>query len=305
MIKDKEYIGKHLFAGHSFDEQGVRFILDDISQQNTKRKKIKIINKTITITRYEKRYCIGRYELLSFKSLPCPHKEELTGKNNICSDCFKFNDFNPAFYNVSFNNVSKKQKEYNDQVHFVYLAYFAPKILKVGIANENRLHIRLCEQGARSALILKRCNDAYEAREIENSISSILGLKEALNLKTKRKLFTLLFDFNNAKRELNELKETINNNQFFSFISDKNEVINLQQYYLGKNKLGTSIIDITENKPLIVSGVVHGVIGDMLIVKQDELYFMCSLKKMNSHIVEINDKIKPYKFKKPQQTSLF
>ena len=110
----------------------------------------------------------------------------------MCPACREKTGFNPAFYNAE--SISPQQRAYNLTPHFVYMAYFSPAHLKVGISSETRGIERLLEQGARVAGILKRYPNADEARALEAHLCSQDGILETMRLGTKNKLLSEPFD---------------------------------------------------------------------------------------------------------------
>ena len=62
-----------------------------------------------------------------------------------------------------------------DQEHAIYLAAFAPDVVKVGVTRSWRLERRLREQGADRAAHLRTVTDGRIARQIEADIATDLG----------------------------------------------------------------------------------------------------------------------------------
>ncbi|MFC6865096.1 DUF2797 domain-containing protein [Halomicroarcula sp. GCM10025817] len=62
-----------------------------------------------------------------------------------------------------------------DQEHAIYLAAFAPDVVKVGVTRSWRLERRLREQGADRAVHLRTVTDGRIARQIEADIATDLG----------------------------------------------------------------------------------------------------------------------------------
>ncbi|ETR72123.1 MAG: hypothetical protein OMM_01947 [Candidatus Magnetoglobus multicellularis str. Araruama] len=178
----------YVLAGYGFDNMNPYFLLDSISEDISERFKFSIQDQVFSLIRLKKRYCIGRYNIETFESTPCPDKATLSEKNNTCFHCFQSIGFNPAFYNMPSEKLSPQQQRYNKQPHNVYLAYFCLNTIKVGIAYHKRTLTRWCQQGARAATIIKKCSSAYEARNIESLISRTLNLPESFNNKKNENL---------------------------------------------------------------------------------------------------------------------
>lgn len=290
------------FSGFGFDKNGPYFIIDELKNRVISRKKFPIIDNEFTIKLLDSKYCIGRYDLRSFDSFPCPNMQLITSKENVCFECFKFNAFNPSFYNVSVNQLSTKQREYNLSPHNVYLAYFSKNHIKVGISHHSRNLTRWLEQGARVATIVFKCATAYEAREIEEKISSSLNLSESFRSDQKRLFLKDELNFENAIYLLKTLKDEIE--ILINREPIESEFLNFNKQYLFDNSIQHTIIDISIDSPLIISGVGIGLIGDTLIFQNAKQQFMFSLKKFISHEISFNTVLIKQEFT-PHQTSLF
>jgi hypothetical protein len=251
----------------------------------------------------DERYCIGRYDLYTFESMPCPLVSKLTdSKTKICPACFQFNGFNPSFYNVSVSQLTKKQRDYNLAPHNVYLAYFNGKVVKVGISHHKRVLTRLNEQGALAAMIILEVENAYRAREIEEKIVRNALISEVLNKKEKRQLLCKPFDFAEATACLNQAAKTV------STLTGQDHtgtpVLNFYTEYTGHPLLFRDIIDLTEEENIVVSGEPEGLIGDVLIFKNKEKRYMLSLQNILGRKISFLRQIETISHR-PIQQSLF
>lgn len=292
-----------IFSGTGFNETGPFFIIDEIIDRTVKRLEYNIIGARFTITPQTAKYCIGRYDLKTFESFPCPHMTSLTNKKeNICYECFKFNGFNPSFYNVPVGQLSIKQREYNLSPHIIYLALFSNSRVKVGISNKKRFETRWLEQGARIATVLYECPDAYQAREIELMVSEKLRVSETFRNEDKRQYIREHLDLNKAVSYLNEIRDQI------AHLIEKDLIETnytyLDKRYLDTNSISNDIIDLTDDKVSTISGIASGLIGNVLIFTNNNQQFMFSLKKVLSHQITFNDTVVRQDFT-PVQTSLF
>lgn len=68
--------------------------------------------------------------------------------------------------------------------HEVYLAAFAPEVLKVGVSGAGRTPLRVLEQGAPAALIVGRAKDGMAARRLEHHLG-LLGARERVPVRRK------------------------------------------------------------------------------------------------------------------------
>ena len=269
-----------ILSGYSYDNMGphLKFCNIDLGKHHKQ-----YLNKEcLNIRKLDRRYCIGLYDLsaLSYKSCPYKNKLELGSKINNCSDCYSKIGFNPAFYNTK--KISPQQLEYNKKNHVVYLAYFSPSHIKVGIASEKRAELRLFEQGARAAFILKTLPNAYLARELEHKIChGEYGVLERLLSEQKTNIFcNTKYDSEVALKTLNETLKSID-------IPPESSFLEFDSKYFNGNIYDFENLENIKS-PEYLSGETVGMIGDAVMLKQNDTFFLVSIKKFISYEIEID-----------------
>ena len=269
-----------IFSGYSYDETGPYFIFYDDEMQ--KYKKQYLNKKSFTIEKLSERYCVGAYNLSTLSYSPCPkkHKLDLNSKINLCTECNNKVGFNPAFYNAK--KISPQQLKYNETPHIVYLAYFSPSHIKSGIASKRRFPLRLLEQGARAAFILKTFPNAYLARELEARLcGNGYGILERLTSSQKLKIIIEnKYSSKIAKKSLNEILKQI-------AIEPESDFLQFDLKYFYENKYDLSNLEKVE-KPEFISGEAIGMLGDIAILKQQNLLVALPIKKFISYKIKIN-----------------
>lgn len=275
---------KALFVGYSYDKIGPYFLLEDLISQ--KRQKLYFDSVLMTIENTNLRYCIGTYDLETFSTRACRNRSIIPNsqKDNRCERCQREIGFNPAFYHAG--SISPQQAKYNLTPHLVYMAYFSPNHIKVGIASERRHSIRLLEQGARAAIILKKFPNADSARQLEASLCSNHEILETLTSEKKLRLLNdEHFVFENAETIL------IDAARKYFHSSTASGVINLEPYYFYKKTFNGRILRIENQKDAQISGRLVGMIGDLVILAPsgflENEYVALSAKKYISHVVRI------------------
>ena len=275
---------EQLFVGFSYNKTGPHFILEDL--QTRERQKLYFDSKIMTIENTELRYCVGTYDLNTFATTPCRKKVVLDShqKGNYCEYCKYEIGFNPAFYNAK--AISPQQVQYNNSPHIVYMAYFSPDHIKVGIASERRHSIRLLEQGARAAIVLAKYPNAQLARQLEARLCSNTDILENVTSDTKlRLLIEEDYSFDYAKKSL---MYTAKKYYGQSVLGD---VIDLEPYYFYGKSLVGKIQRLDNQKEAQISGKLVGMIGDIVIMVQPEVsedtLFAVSVKKYISHVVKL------------------
>lgn len=289
-----------IVSGYSFDKTGPYLIFCDI--ENEEYKKLSLESKNLNISKIPKRYCIGTYDLSTCSYKPCKHKNklDLSSKINNCPECFRKIGFNPAFYNAK--TISPKQLKYNEFEHCVYMAYFSNSHIKIGIASKKRLLLRLLEQGARAAYILKTFPDAYLARNFEAKLCyGGFGLLEKLSSSQKANILcNVAYNEKEALKNLNKMLKNID-------IIPESKFLNLNPRYF-YNHIPKNFSDyvyyVKDDDHL--SGKVVGMVGDMIILQQDFYFFALSIKNFISHEIEFgnNTAFKSYEVQ-CKQLSLF
>lgn len=244
------------------------------------------------------RYCTGWHDLASSQSFPCPTAASVQKEYSQCVQCQRKTGFNPAFYNA--NSVSPQQQERNAQPHFLYLAHFAPGVVKVGISWSKRGIRRLLDQGARSYLVLKEYPNAHIARQYEAKIASLPGIAESLQSKAKYALLARPYNQSAGAQELCAVRDRIVNE--LAMQPDGNHPQHTDHHYIADNTFtARDLITIDEN---CISGYCLGLIGSALITEQDNTPYMLSLSRLTGYQVSISDKERQNQHM-PKQTSLF
>lgn len=269
-----------IFVGYSYDHIGPHFIFYNTYLKNYKKQYLN--NISFTIKKIEERYCIGMYNLDTLSYLPCPNncKLDFNSKMNNCGECYNKIGFNPAFYNTQ--KISPQQLEYNKLPHVVYLAYFSPLHIKVGMASKRRLSLRLLEQGARSAFILATFPNAYLARELEAKLcGGGYGILERLSSEQKLKIVCEnSYSSKVANKILTDVLMQVD-------IVPESEFLDFNLKYFYNNNYDLSNLEKVK-APQFLSGQAIGMIGDIAIFKQKEKIIAVPVKKFISHKIDIN-----------------
>ncbi|HVI68849.1 MAG TPA: DUF2797 domain-containing protein [Magnetospirillaceae bacterium] len=243
------------------------------------------------------RACTGWHDLATSESFPCPDRAMLPTQFNHCRHCQNKTGFNPAFYHAT--SVSPQQQARNAEPHFLYLAHFAPGVVKVGISWAERGLRRLLDQGARSALILKTYPSATIARQYEAKVAALPGIAETLQIKTKHKLLGFTYDVVAAANELCAARQRLTTE--CNMQPEDNEPVSLDSYYLSDHTINQPVILNGEQK---ISGHCLGMIGSTLITEQNDQQYGLCVNNFTGYRVNISDVLNPNTHR-PQQASLF
>ena len=219
------------------------------------------------------KYCAGWVDFENRCSQICPDHATVDEKYENCLKCRDKTGFNPAFYNA--NSVSTQQEKINQNPHFVYLAYFAPNVIKVGISQEERGIRRLLEQGAQLAIKLETFSSALIARQYEAKISKLDGIAETLPVHKKMELIKLPFDHATGERELQQKLLEIEQKIGVSF--PKSELIPCEDYFQTADVDLSRVVLMKDYSQLV--GHVRSVIGSIVITDYGGQLLAYNLKK--------------------------
>lgn len=222
---------------------------------------------------FSTKYCTGWVDFENHCSQICPDSATVDGKYENCLKCRDRTGFNPAFYNA--DSVSVQQEKINQNPHFVYLAYFAPEVIKVGISQEERGIRRLLEQGARLALKLETFSSALIARQYEAKIASLDGIVETMPIHKKLELIKQPFDRADGEEKLWQKLLEIEQKIGVSF--PKAELITCEDYFQTTDVDLTSVV-LMKDQPQLV-GQVLSVIGQIIITEYDSNLLAYNLKR--------------------------
>lgn len=242
--------------------------------------------------------CIGWYDLAARQCYRCPGDRQIDDKYEQCPECQQRTGFNPAFYNTT--SISQQQSELNQQPHILYLAYFSPEVIKVGISYAERKLARLLEQGARNAVILEVFPSANIARQYEAKIARLPGLCESVQLRKKAAILANEhYDSVLAEQKLRQTVQRITEQLGVSF--GNNEFLDLSPYMLAVEPKSDALTEMTEPK---IAGRFAGLIGGMLIMQQNNRFIFLPIKKYIGYSITISRNIEQLDLA-PVQASLF
>lgn len=275
-----------ILAGFRHDPSGPALVLDALDAATPIRRALAIRGAPLSLRWGTARYCTGSFDLDTYASTPCPDRALASDAAPACPRCFRRTGFNPSFYNVPLAALSPQQRMYNDRPHVVYLAGFSRFLAKVGISSRDRVPHRWRGQGARLALVLARCADAYEAREHEARISKGLALPELVRGEKKRTLINEPLDVARTDALLRETRRAAETTLGLPTLDAAVE--QLDAHYLGAERLALPLVDLSGLSPPTISGVGVGLIGDVLIVAQGAQQFMIGLGTLIGRTIELS-----------------
>ena len=267
--------GEFLLSYASFDTENRPFLEWQI---DGKTERGDVLGRALSLAfDFSAKYCTGWVDFDNHCSQVCPDGATVDEKYENCLKCRNRTGFNPAFYHA--DSVSAQQEKINQQPHFVYLAYFAPGVIKVGISQEERGIRRLLEQGARLALKLETFSSALIARQYEAKIARLDGIVETMPIHKKLELIKQPFDRADGEKKLQQ--KLLEIEQKIGVLFPKSELIPCEDYFQ------TNGIDLTRAVPMKdqnqLAGRVRSIIGPILITDYDGQLLAYNVKKFTGY----------------------
>lgn len=263
--------GEFLLSYASFDTENRPFLE---WQVDGKTERDDVLGQELSLAfDFSAKYCTGWVDFEKHCSQICPDSATVDGKYENCLKCRDRTGFNPAFYNA--DSVSAQQEKINQNPHFVYLAYFAPEAIKVGISQEERGIRRLLEQGARLALKLETFSSALIARQYEAKIARLDGIVETMPIHKKLELIKQPFDRADGEEKLQQKLLEIEQKIGVSF--PKSELIPCEDYFHTTGIDLTRVVLMKDQNQL--AGRVRSTIGPILITEYNGQLLAYNVKK--------------------------
>ena len=260
-----------LFAYASFNADNQPFIDCQIGDEIKRRE---LFGQDLSLEfDFSTKYCTGWVDFDNHCSQVCPDSATVDGKYENCLKCRDRTGFNPAFYNA--DSVSAQQEKINQRPHFVYLAYFAPEVIKVGISQGERGIRRLLEQGARLALKLETFSSALIARQYEAKIARLEGIVETMPIHKKLELIKQPFERADSEKKLQQKLLEIEQKIGVSF--PKVKLITCEDYFHTTGVDLTRVVLMKDQNQL--AGRVRSIIGPILITDYDGQLLAYNVKK--------------------------
>lgn len=245
-----------------------------------------------------KRHCVGNRDIVEHRPMGCPDGKEVIGHLHKCEKCEQ-DDLLKFCARCTGNRcfiTNQVMLERCAQEHVIYLAYFPPDTVKIGVAHGRRKYIRLYEQGALCALLVFSCPDGKTARQLENLIR-MTGIKDKIT--SRYKLHNLApIDLKYAQDLLtkvyHEILQKIKLPANISHIVPpervtQSEIIEIldrlplveQQLSFWGNAAGNGVIkaEILDSVDGF-RGEIKALIGNIAIMKRKECYYLFDFKKI-------------------------
>jgi hypothetical protein len=250
----------------------------------------------------KEKYCPG--DLLG----PCPYNNRIDFKYERCPACEKNVGFKAAF--LFGEEPNERMKEHLSQDHFIYLAYFAPDIIKVGTAAASRKYIRLIEQDALQAIFIARAS-GFSIQDLEHAISRELGITEMVKSKQKYQFIKYRQDVDKAReaiaREYQKVVDRFKGSKFESWIlstDPRTDLIDLSSTSsLIIPDIDTEIVRVRQ--PEIVSGNFLGLRGKYLLSEYDDLLITLKITSLIGRMFYTPNDTLRYTIQKQEQLALF
>ncbi len=241
----------------------------------------------------------------------CPH--EVPGKKR-CEYCRsrEGNFIFTAFDGFDQSNVTAEDLDRIGGEHVVYLAWFAPDVIKVGVSKLERQTMRQLEQGAYATLFFAQTPDGVSARQLE-TLFRRSGLIDKVKMSQKKSGLLPFVESSEVQAQLlsvlAEHRSCLSGSEkhLQSFLLDDPIFQNWSDIY------GLDLVEQSD-KPFHVvdlgignwvSGKVVAVRGAFLILETDEEMVACNTKDLLGREIEFAPKPLGLKVSSALQGALF
>lgn len=175
---------------------------------------------------------------------------------------------------------------YCKEPHAIYLAFFSPDKVKVGISSIKNFENRIIEQGPFIVMKLFEVPDKFIARKYEDELSDFLQVTERVSSSTKEKI--MLSDYQSADviSKLVDLQKRL-----IEFSKEHEIKINVKEVtYMSKfynfDFLGKKMYPFIYTKKTLIQGEVVSNIGSLSILKNEDKYYVLNLDKLKGWVLD-------------------
>ncbi|WP_194265957.1 DUF2797 domain-containing protein [Arthrobacter yangruifuii] len=187
--------GRFLCSGTSWDGSGPRLALhlpDGQPHRQPLTPGTELRFRVLADTNGNEKFCLGSWQVNDDgvqSHTPCPGQAPAE-RGYQCSSCFIRDEVRGIHNSHRVDSIPDALRRYLDQPHWLYVATFADGSTKVGTAADGRKRLRLVEQGAVCARYVARAGDGLIVRVLEDAVTAVVGLQQAVRAGTKTAALT-------------------------------------------------------------------------------------------------------------------
>lgn len=234
--------------------------------------------------------CVGHKKQGQY--IPCPHNSTGTKK---CESCKKAEDYFPCQFCNGFNcdRFRSDKIENCDADHMVYLALFAPDIIKVGVSRLSRMKARQFEQGSHFTRVFLAGVSGIRARRIESFLGK-LGFPDKIPATRKKDILFPQISKSEGEKLLEEkfqfAKENLHHQmpEMLKYVQE-DEFWDMREHYgagfleIESGQKAVHFVDLEEGES--VGGTLRAVKGSFLMIETpSELVILLAKKLVGKHI---------------------
>ncbi|WP_304658997.1 DUF2797 domain-containing protein [Arthrobacter zhaoxinii] len=186
--------GRFLCSGTSWDSSGPNLVLyrpDGTPSRQRLSPGTELRFRVLADTNGNGKFCLGSWQVNDGvqSHTPCPGQAPAE-RGYQCSSCFIRDEVRGIHNSHRADNIPEALRRYLEQPHWLYVATFADGSTKVGTAADGRKQLRLIEQGAVCARYVARAGDGMVVRVLEDAVTAVVGLQQAVRAGTKTAALT-------------------------------------------------------------------------------------------------------------------
>lgn len=297
---------------HQYDFRWVdeQFVEIQASLHNKFGRKQLSIGDTLSLEVCSDPFCAGNRIQEIWK--PC--LERTTGKSK-CEIC-KAREQKESFVFTIFDGFNQEalrpeERERISGAHMVYLAFFSPELIKVGVSKKDRQSLRQIEQGSFCTLFIAETPNGIEARQIETTLRKN-GLQDKILGSQKKDSFIPDVDYEQAEKILRKvydlhkinIKESPNLRSFLlenPIFKTWGNVYNIEGLQESKKQMHSVKLEKGE----WVSGSIIAMKGSFLVLETPHELISLNMKNLNGYEIEFDKKYPGISLNSAMQSVLF
>lgn len=273
-------------------KNGVPYLYLGDTESKLPIEELPIINKKLTCKLCNKpRRCPGYKNLMTSKYNYCENNSFILDTKYLsCMRCEEKRGFDKGFRYGNYENpVAKK---YFNLDHYVYLAFFASNLIKVGTASEIRKIDRLYEQGAIAFCYVAKYSGT-KIQILEKAISKEISRTLQVSKTFKLTHINDKVDFEEIAKVLSyehlKVVKAFEGTSIGKFLITLSKISEVKRYSEIPDSVSINYIDIFKKR--CFSGRIVDARGRYIIAKNGNAFITMDAKSLIGYTVEINNLI--------------
>jgi len=170
--------------------------------------------------------------------------------------------------------------------HIIYIAFFSPDHVKVGISSVDNFENRIIEQGPFIVMKVIEVQDKFAAREMEDELSDYLNIPERVSSLDKEEILLSDYESKSIIKKAIQIRKKLQQSPYNNITDvELNDLIYMSHRY-NYDLLGKKLYNFIYTKKLLIEGDVVSNIGSLTILKQGENQYILNLDKLKGWVLD-------------------